>query len=294
MFEIGLPTRLRVPVVAILAFLIAFAGRATAAEPMTADALALRILDCEALYTVTDGLKPVSEGFWQIRFPAAQETTEEVEQTRRVLNDLPLGPDRETGVYIFVKAFDGKRTASAFVAHKPSLRALIERRKEVFEPIGVTAASTAQQVLEKIDRAPGSARWRAFGLVFGYPEYAVEFFVAAGEHEAETKRFVTRDFVNLPTFTSDQGRFVYAVPKGHVERDEDRELKSKTAEIIGRYQAWRSVYVDQHKLGAVELLRNWIHPPAVPVLPESCSVVAEGEFDNCIPRLRIFGRHRRR
>ena len=36
----------------------------------------------------------------------------------------------------------------------------------------------------------GGRRIGAFGLVFGYPEYAVEFFVAAGEREAETKTFV--------------------------------------------------------------------------------------------------------
>ncbi len=278
MFPVEVPTKIRVPVIDrgrvvrvlvrwLLVLVVTLTGRVTfAAEPLSADALALRILDGEGLYTATAGLKPISEGYWHARFPATKETVDEVELTRRALDSLPLGADLEAGVYVFVKAFDGKRTASAFVAHKPSLRALIERRKDVFESIGVTVASTPQQVLEKIDRGPNSTRWRAFGLVFGYPEYAVEFFVAAGEKEAATKQFVTRDFVNLQTFTSDQGRFVYAVPKGHIERDVDRELKSKTTDILTRYRAWRTVYLDQQNLGAIALLQNWV---AVPVAVDS-------------------------
>jgi hypothetical protein len=235
----------------------------TWAAPPTPDVLALKMLDSEALYTLTGGLKPISEGFWQVRFPEGRDTTPDVDAVRAALEDLPLGPDIEAGVYVFATPFDGKRSAAAFVAHKPSVRALVERRRDVFEPLGVTSAMSPQRVLELIDRAPGSARWRGFGLVFGYPEYAVEFFVAAGERQAATGKFVERDFLNLPTFASDRGRFVYAVPKGHVERDEDRRLKATTEDIFARYRAWRTVYLADERLGAVALLKNWLAPPAI-------------------------------
>lgn len=280
----------------LLLLLVLLTGRVTAAAPPTADALARGILDGEALYTVTGGLKPVSDGFWQTRFPATQDTSPEVDAARERLAALPLGPDLEAGVYVFATAFDGKKSASAFVAHKPSLRALVVRRADVFEPLGITPDTPPRQVMERIDRAPRSARWRAFGLVFGYPEYAVEFFVGAGGKQAETKTFVERDFLQLPTFASDEGRFVYAVPKGHAERDEDRVLRAATADVFARYRAWRCVYLDQYNLGAVELLRNWITPPVVVC---SAPVVA------CLPGLvvpfpasrcespRRFPRHRR-
>lgn len=247
--------------------LVGFPG-ATQAAPPTADAMALRVLDSEALYTLTGGLKPVSEGFWQGSFPESQDTSPEVDAARAVLNTLPLGADLEAGVYVFAASFRGKRMASAFVAHKPSLCALIERRRDVFEPLGVTPATPPQRVLESIDRAPRVARWRGFGLVFGYPEYAVEFFVAAGEKQAGTGKSVERDFVNLPTFASDQGRFVYAVPKGHIERVEDRVLKAKTAAIFHTYAAWRNAFVGDGKPGAVALLRCWVAPPVAYLLPE--------------------------
>lgn len=239
---------------------VALVGSAQAAPP-TADAMALRMLDSEALYTLTGGLKPVSEGFWQTRFPGDQDTSPEVEAARAALGALPLGPDLEAGVYVFAETFKGKRMASAFVAHRPGLRELIRRRGDVFEPLGVTPATSLQEVMEAIDRAPRAARWRGFGLVFGYPEYAVEFFVAAGDKQAETGKLVERDFVNLPTFASERGRFVYAVPKGHTERLEDRELKARTAAIFQTYGAWRSAFVGDGKPGAVALLRCWLAPP---------------------------------
>jgi hypothetical protein len=247
--------------------LLLFTVPPLSAAPPTADQLALKILDSEALYTVTNGLKPLSDGFWRTRFPATQQTSDDVEGVRKRLAELPLGPNLEAGVTVFASAVNGERSASAFVAHKPSLAALIVRRKDVFDRIGVTADARPQAVLEKIDRAPRADRWRAYGLVFGYPDYAVEFFVRAGETQAETKKFVERDFLQLPTWVASEGRFVYAVPKGHAERDEDRALKAATADVFSRYQAWRTVYLDRNQLGGSVLLRNWITPPPVPAEP---------------------------
>jgi hypothetical protein len=245
----------------LLLLLVMVSGPASASEPLTADALARGLLDGEALYTVSGGLKPVSDGFWHTRFPASQDTSSEVDEAKRLLATLPLGPDLEVGVFVFAATYEGKKSASAFVAHKPSLRALVNRRADVFGPLGVTADTPPQQVMEKIDRGPRSARWRAFGLAFGYPEYAVEFFVSAGEEQALTGKFVARDFVNIPTFDGDRGRFVYAVPKGHTERTEDCYLKAMSGPILTRYRAWREVYLQAQEFGAVELLRNWIAPP---------------------------------
>jgi hypothetical protein len=217
-----------------------------------------------------------------------------VDQARKKLASLPLGSDIEAGVFVFAAPFDGKKYASAYVVHKASLRALVIRRNDVFGPLGITADTAPQQVMEKIDRGPRAGRWRAFGLVFGYPEYAVEFFVAAGEEQVRTKQTVSRDFIRLPTFASDGGRFVYAVPKGHVERTEDRQLKSTTGDILSRYRAWRAVYLDDRKLGAVELLKNWIafRDPVSPVLSQTGFAAQPC----CIPRpfcTAILGERRR-
>ena len=139
-------------------WLLFLAVPATAAEPVSADALALKLLDSEALYTATDGLKPVTEGFWRARFPAAQQTCDEVAEARKALAELPLGPNLEAGVYVLAAAHEGKRSASAFLAHKPSLARLIAQRKDVFGRIGVTPDTRPQAVMEAIDRAPPAGR----------------------------------------------------------------------------------------------------------------------------------------
>ena len=241
-----------------------------AAEPLTADLLAQRLLDSEALYTVTDGLKPLSDGFWQTQFSDEKTSTPELDTARELLKKLPLGPNCEAGVHVFVTSFNRKKSATAFVVHRPSLQALVTRRADVFAPIGITANTTPQDVMDKIDRAPRSARWRAFGLAFGYPEYAIEFFVKAGEDQDATKKFVERDFLRLPTFGTDDGRFVYAVPKGHTRLVEDDFLRDRTQDIFVRYKAWRSVYREKHNLPATTLMQYWISPPSLPHSVNTC------------------------
>lgn len=272
-----------------VAVLFAAARPAPAAEPPTADELALRLLDSEALYTVTSGLKPLSDGFWTTRFPAGKGVPPEVETVRRRLASLPLGAEFDTGVLVFASAFEGRLTASAFVAHRKSLQALVERHRDVFVPLGITAATPAQQIMEKIDRAGEASRWRCFGLVFGYPEHAVEFFVAAGEEQARTGKPVAREFVQIPTYASARGRFVYAVPKGYAEQNVDRALRDAATPVLARYTRWREVYIGEGRAGPTALLRDWVTPPAlVSTAPVSKNVWASRD---CRPPRVVIRRH---
>jgi hypothetical protein len=245
----------------LLAFVpLARAEPDTPPAPPTSALLARRMLDSEALYTLTGGLKPVSEGFWRTRFPKDEGESPLILETRRALEALPLDPAFEVGVLVFARANGEWRHASAFVAHRPSLQALIRRRSDVFAPLGITVTSPAWEVLERIDQAPDSHRWRGFGLMFGYPDYAVEFFVEAGKEKERTQEFVKREFVNLPTFVSDRGRFVYAVPLGHVLRREDLDLRCRVEIIFNHYLACRGAFISEEEgadHGALPLLADW-------------------------------------
>jgi hypothetical protein len=222
-----------------------------------ADELLWRLLDSEAVYTLAGGLKPVSDGFWQARFPADQATTPEVERVRAALGAFRCGGEVVAGVYVFDAVYDGKRSASAVVAHRPSLDVLLARRADVFAPLGVAPGANPQRVMEAVDRAPRATRWRAFGLLFGYPEHAVEFFVAAGESEKAGGGFVKRDFRTVPTWATDTGRFVYAVPKGSPERPEDVALKAAAAGPFATYSWRRPLYHGAGKPGPAVLVRDW-------------------------------------
>ncbi|MGL4422242.1 MAG: hypothetical protein ACRCZF_16350, partial [Gemmataceae bacterium] len=205
----------------------------------------------------------------------------------------PLGPDHEAGAFVFASAFQKQRSASAFIVHKPSLQALVVRRKDVFAPLGITTSTPPQEVFERIDRAPSSPRWRAFGLVFGYPEYAVEFFVQAGEQQAKTGKFVERDFRQIPTVDSDHGRFVYAVPKGQAEQPEDIQLKIAAAPVLERFRIWREVYIGEGKSGATALVRDWLapaHPMPAAVCPQALLATPAPRVTFIAPRSRWRGR----
>lgn len=78
-----------------------------------------------------------------------------------------------------------------------------------------------------------------------------------------------RDFVQLPTFGSATGRFVYAVPKGHTPRPEDTDLRERADDALARFRAWHEVYIERHQFGWVSLLENWAHPPAPEPAPRA-------------------------
>lgn len=219
--------------------------------------LARRLLDSEALYTVTGGLKPVSSHFWHTRVAVGECVQETLVDVDHALQELPLSAEFESGLVVFSRPRGEWRHVSAFVAHRPSLQRLIQRRPDAFEPLGVSVDDSAQEILERIDRGAPADRWRGFGLVFGYPDYAVEFFVAAGEEAERTGEFVEREFINLPTYTSDRGRFVYAVPRGHRFRWEDWQLEQQVRQIFAHYRVWRAAYLAGGEIESLALLAAW-------------------------------------
>jgi hypothetical protein len=85
---------------------------------------------------------------------------------------------------------------------------------------------------------------------------AVDFFVAAGGEEERTGKFVERDFYSIQTFVAAERHFVWAVPKGHEERKEDRAIKSRAASILAEYQKRRARYVGPGKHCVVKMLRD--------------------------------------
>jgi hypothetical protein len=93
--------------------------------------------------------------------------------------------------------------------------------------------------------------------LFGYPEYAVDFFVEAGLHQRSTGEFIERDFRQIPTFTSRSGRFVYAVPKLSRPGPEDVALERRATHLLGEYRRRRPTDKEAPP-NPIELLRDWM------------------------------------
>lgn len=220
--------------------------------------LLLKALDGEAFYTLVGQLKPVSEGFWGGYFSVDSLDLTEVERVRAAVRAWNEPELFFADVLVYETIQNGQRYASAYVVHLPSLKKLIEDKKEFFGRWGITADTSPSEVMMAIERSrQPDDRWRGFGLVFGYPEYAIDFFVAAGMHQRTTGEFIERDFRQIPTFSSKTGRFVYAVPKiGRVEPI-DTALKRKAALLLMEYKRMRPTYAEPEK-NPVGLLRDWM------------------------------------
>lgn len=245
------------------------------ADRLVADRVLLEFSDREGLYTLAGGLKPVSSDVRDLAFRVAPtldtSALQRVEQLRRVSAALHCG-ELTMFVQIFTATSPGRendtmRNATMVVVHRSALRRLIARRAAYFNALGVTASSDPRDVVAAVENASRAERWRGYGLLFGYPDEAVEFFVRAGIEGDSLKRIVSRDFRRVETFhkfpearggPATMSSFVYAVPKGASDSPGDAALRQAAAPIYARYADMRARYFKADSSGAVQLWRAWI------------------------------------
>lgn len=222
-----------------------------------AEAVLLDALDREALFTLVGGVKPVSEGFVAVKWKVGAESSDEFDEARRMLKAFRCGGAVYADALAFRAPPDKSRLAHAYVVNVPALRAKVREEPAFWLRLGVTPHSHPAAVMPLVEAAEPLDRFRGFGYAFGYPRHVVEFYVAAAEQEKRTGMFVKRDFVNLSTFGSEKGRFVWAVPKGHEENDADRAVRAAAGLVLGAYRQRRAYYVGEGRPGVVALLRDW-------------------------------------
>lgn len=217
------------------------------------------LLDHEGLYTVFSDLKPMSTGFWSTRYPEAEGEPIAVQNMRQILATFRIEQQITAGVLVFNNSYEGTRFAEGFVANLPVLKRLIEQHTEFFQSLGLNTHSSAQEIIETVDRAEPTKRYRGFGLLFGYPQHAVDFFVTAHQQQQETGNFVERDFFHVETFSQEKGAFVWAVPKGHTPNDADLKIQKQAKLVLERYRHLKKVW-SENALPIETLINHWLQP----------------------------------
>ncbi len=212
----------------------------TAAERQRSRDLLVNALDREALYTLVGGLKPLSTGFWHGELDIAAPDTSEVRRVRRAL--APLRSETYyADVQTFASAHGGRRRLEAYIVHRAALAAMLQREAAFWSPLGITPCTHPAEIVAIAERLPRAERWRAYGLLFGYPNYAINFFVEANLRAEADKSEVgpgkDREFYHVPTASAADGQFTWAVPLAHVERPEDRAIRERAAAIMAAYRA---------------------------------------------------------
>lgn len=224
-----------------------------------AEELLLKALDCEALYTIVGGLKPVSGSFASIGFPVKEPDLAKLDENRRALSAFRCGDAYDAGMLIFAAVNGDRRMGHAWVAYRPLVKSMLAAHQPFFAPYGVSPETPPTELIEKMEHAPQPDRLRASGHFYGYPDHAVDFFVDAETKRAaaEDKKVIPRDFLSVPTFSAATHKFVWAVPKGHQPNDDDRALMAKAEPILAEYRRRRELYIGDGKPGVVALLRDW-------------------------------------
>lgn len=237
------------------------------AEQAKSEALLLQMLDGEVLYTFVGGLKPVScRNAYKLAFiehwpeGPTQEFLAAAEGLRRLVQPWRCG--EAVGAYVFAHP-KRARLCDTYFYNRPALAGTIRRHEAYFAAIGVTPTSHPVDVfIASADQDDN----RAVGYLFGYPDYAVDWYDdVAVAHFEKTKSWPDMDTIEIRTFgkmlfkrtRTEHYRFNWRVPKAHQENDADRAIRSRADRIFAEYTERRARYIGPGKPGAFALLRDW-------------------------------------
>jgi hypothetical protein len=239
------------------------------ADRKWADSLLLYALDHEALYTLLDTLKPISS-VQMYRLPllpdstmpkgkmppppaaAALDSLERLGQICRALTNRKIA-----WVLIpFRQADYPYRNVQVYAVRQSVLQQKIAQYPGYFAPYGIAQATPAAAVITQVENMQAYDRWRGYGFLFGYPLHAVEFFVEAGKSQDSTKKFVERQFFNIPVFGGNSGYFTYALPKNYTPAEADSALYRAASQTLGRYKVLRSKWLARKSLPTGQIWRR--------------------------------------
>jgi hypothetical protein len=185
-----------------------------------------------------------------------KQALDKISETKKIFEQWRCGDEIYADMHYYAQVYENKRHYDTIVFSRPSLRKVVAEKIDFFSRLGVVPESHPLEVLYAIEYNQTGARFGGYGYLFGYPDYAVKFFVQASDEEKFTGKFIERSFISLPTYAG-ENRFVYAVPKGYVETETDRALRAKAETIFNEYKRRRAEYIGEGKKGVVEMLRDW-------------------------------------
>lgn len=280
--------------------------RLDAAKRQEAEKLLVKALDSEALYTVVGGIKPVSAGFVSLSVGVDGAELDRAGELREIFSTFHCGGEVRFDLHHFARVEGGtakapavKRRLEGVVFNIPSFDSLMRRQKKVFAPWGFTPGANPMEVFMTVEYLETEDRYRGYGLMFGYPADAVEFFVknthipqtrnkenphAPVERTDKPAPVTPRRFISIPTVASAQGRFVYAVAKDHQETQDDIDLRKRSEPVLAEYRLRRARYIGEGKPGAAEMLRDWFCAGGTGCQPSNAMISPEAQQASGTPR----------
>ena len=236
-----------------------------------ADSLLAYALDHEALYTLADTLKPMSSVKF-LRYAIAKDSILQDGDAVVIQNDSLINlidqfnticKELSNDIWQFVmvpfqRTEKNMRNLEIYVIRKDAFANKIKQYQSFFGQWGFTPSTNPAVVLSVIEYETKWDRNRAYGYLFGYPAYAVDFFVEANKMQQAdvNKKIIPRNFFAIPVFAGNQGYFTYAMPKTYQPNDIDSTIYNKAQSTLTKYQLIRSKYIQPTGLKAQALWKK--------------------------------------
>jgi hypothetical protein len=257
--------------------LLAFPGyeMLSLSDRRKADSILTIALEQEALYTLTTRLKPMSSVGYSFRYSFGKDSTqhdgdasivntkadsiqhmlEDIASWHRIANALSY-EDFRFVVVPYKNVYKGKRHIQLLVCRQSLIDSLVQQHQTFFGQWGFTPGIDPHTLITTIEFEERYDRFRAYGYLFGYPAYAVEFFIEADKENERTKQFVKRDFFHIPTYARPDGHFTYAIPKGHKPTEIDSAIYRKGMKTLEAYKLKRKEFITDGQFNAMAYLRT--------------------------------------
>lgn len=233
------------------------AGHYTRMHTALADSMLTKALDYEALYSLLDTLKPISSILTIKMNPGTPVSTDTIILYQQLCQELSTRQVQLVAVP-FRQAYEDKKLVELYAVNLHRYRSRINEHAAFFAKLGITSETPAVQTITIVENADKYDRWRGYGYLFGYPAYAVDFFVQAGMTQDSTGEFVKRDFFQIPVQAGEKGHFTYAMPKGYTPGVADSTLYYKALHTLQSYQQLRGKYTSPQGLHARKLWADWL------------------------------------
>jgi hypothetical protein len=234
----------------------------THTEKTFADSLLLTALDHEAIYTLLDTIKPMSSvQYYKLPLYSRNANQKDsaiaaLKNIQNVVNKLSIA-DWQFVLNPFAKTDSIYRATEIYVFRKSRLANLIAQQQQYFGQWGFTPNANPATILAVTEYEQKYTRWRSYGYLFGYPNYAVDFFVEAGKAQDSTKEFVKRDFFAIPVYAGDKGHFTYAVPKGYQTTQADSAIYNKAIITLDKYKIARKKFGTKKGIKAFKIFQKF-------------------------------------
>lgn len=230
----------------------------SASEKAVADSIMAYALDHEALYSLQDTLKPMSS-IKMYRLPLLSSHKPQADSgfyalaaLQKTVNLLNSG-DWQFILNPFERPDSIYKNIELYVVRKSKMASVIAKHQAFYSRLGISPSTNPATVVAITEYENKYDRWRSYGYLFGYPDYAVDFFVTAGKEQDSTKQFVKRDFIHIPVYTGTSGYFTYAVPKGYQPGNTDSIIYRKALQTLDEYKLLRKKYSNTKGLKAIKL-----------------------------------------